>query len=228
MIVGGLAGAIIYTLHTYRVQTVYVEGNVHYTKEEIQEIVMSGPLGDNSRYLSWKYKNKGIKDIPFVDVMDVTILAPDSIKIIVYEKALAGYVSYLDTLFYFDKDGYVIESSSVKTVGVPQIAGLSFDSIVIGEALPVEDPEIFDKVLDITKMLNKYELAADKIYFQPSGKITIYFGAVKVALGDEPQWLEDKMMRLPVFLENLEGKSGTLQMETYVEKGEYSFKPDNQ
>ena len=65
-----VAGAVGYVKRTYTVRTVYVEGNVHYTEEEIKAIVMSGPLGDNSLYLSLKYKNKGIEGIPFVDVVD--------------------------------------------------------------------------------------------------------------------------------------------------------------
>ena len=121
----------------------------------------------------------------------------------------------------------MVESSSVRTVGVPQITGLTFDSVVLGEMLPVEDQEIFDTIFDITKLLNKYELTADKIYFHASRELTLYFGDVKVALGNEPQWLEDKVMLLPVFLETLADKSGTLQMEVYEESnGRYSFKPE--
>ncbi len=150
-----VAGAVGYVKRTYTVQTVYVEGNVHYTEEEIKAIVMSGPLGDNSLYLSLKYKNKGIEGIPFVDVVDVDILSPDTVKIIVYEKSLTGCVRYLDTYIYFDRDGYVVESSGIRTVGVPQIMGLQFDYIVTGEKLPVENEEIFNSILDITQLLQK-------------------------------------------------------------------------
>ncbi len=143
-----VAGAVGYVKRTYTVRTVYVEGNVHYTEEEIKAIVMSGPLGDNSLYLSLKYKNKGIEGIPFVDVVDVDILSPDTVKIIVYEKSLTGCVRYLDTYIYFDRDGYVVESSGIRTVGVPQIMGLQFDYIVTGEKLPVENEEIFNSILD--------------------------------------------------------------------------------
>lgn len=221
------AGAVGYVRKTYTIQTVYVEGNVHYTEEEIKAIVMSGPLGDNSLYLSLKYKNKGIEGIPFVDVVDVDILSPDTIKIIVYEKSLTGCVRYLDTYIYFDRDGYVVESSGIKTVGVPQIMGLQFDYMVTGEKLPVQNEEIFNSILNITQMLQKYELASDKIYFNKSGEITLYFGQVKVSLGNEPVWLEDKLMILPGLLANLEGKSGTLQMQTYdADSGKYVFKPE--
>ncbi|MGN0168284.1 MAG: cell division protein FtsQ/DivIB [Acetatifactor sp.] len=220
-------GGGYYIRNTYTVRTVYVEGNVHYTEDEIKDIVMDGVLGDNSLYLSLKYRNKGIEGIPFVDVMDVSVLAPDTIKITVYEKMLTGYVKYLDTYMYFDKDGYVVESSSVRTAGVPQITGLEFDHIVLGEALPVENSDVFDSILNITKLLKKYALSSDKIYFSKSGDITVYFDEVKVALGNDTTTLEDKLMLLPELLPSLEGRNGTLQMQTYDESGgKYTFKPE--
>lgn len=227
MLLAAILGVGYYVLDTYTIQTVYVEGNVHYTEDEVKSIVMDGMLGDNSLYLSMKYKNKGVENIPFVDVMDVTILAPDTIKITVYEKALAGFIKYLDTYMYFDKDGYVVENSGVKTVGVPQITGLEFSHVVLGERLPVDNEAVFNEILEITKLLNKYKLMADKIYFHSGGEVTIYFGDIKVALGNEESTLEDKIMLLPEFLSKLEGKSGTLQMEKYdAGSGKFTFKPD--
>lgn len=227
LVLAAVLGTGYYIASTYTVNTVYVEGNVHYTEDEIKAIVMEGPLGNNSLYLSMKYKNKGIEGIPFVDVMDVTILAPDTVRITVYEKVLTGYVKYLGTYLYFDKDGYVVESSSVKTAGVPQITGLDFEHVAVGKALPVEDPEIFGSILNVTKLLEKYKLNSEKIYFQKSGDIIVYFGDVRVALGHDDSTLEDKLMLLPEWLPNLEGMSGTLRMETYVENGgRYTFQPD--
>lgn len=222
-----LLGGGYYIKTTYTVSTVYVEGNVHYTEDEIKDIVMSGFLGDNSLYLSLKYWNKGIEGVPFVDTMDVKVLAPDTIKIIVYEKVLTGYVRFMDTYMYFDKDGYVVESSSIRTAGVPQVTGLKFDHVVVGQALPVEDKDIFNKILNVTKLLNKYELKADKLYFNRAGEVTVYFGEVKVALGSESLAMEDKLMLLPELLPSLEGKKGTLQMNTQSEgDGRYTFKPE--
>lgn len=222
-----LWGAGYSFLRTYTVRNVYVEGNVHYTEDEIKEIVMAGPLGHNSLYLSLKYKNKGIQGIPFVDVMDVSILSPDTIRVTVYEKALIGYVKDLDAYMYFDKDGYVVESSSMSTAGVPQILGLSFDHMVVGEPLPVENPEVFSRILNVTKLLEKYELDAESIYFHRSGDVTLYFGQVKVALGNDGAALEDKLMLLPKLLESLEGKRGTLQMQSNPQSGgRYTFQPE--
>jgi cell division protein FtsQ len=189
---------------------------------------MDGVFGHNSLYLAMKYKNRSVENIPFLDAMDVTVLAPDTIKITVYEKALAGYVKYMNTYVYFDKDGYVVESSSIRTAGIPQVTGLSFDYVVLGQPLPVKEEykDVFGTILELTKLLNKYELSADRIYFHSDSEITLYFGDAKVALGSETDKLEDKIMCLPNMLPNLQGLSGTLQMETYNDKGEYTFKPE--
>ena len=50
-----LIGGYEYIIHNYTITTVYVEGNVHYTNEEIMEMVMGGRYGNNSLFLSMKY-----------------------------------------------------------------------------------------------------------------------------------------------------------------------------
>ena len=216
-VIAVVLGVSYYFLDTYTIKTVYVEGNIHYTEDEIKEMVMEGAMGNNSLFLSMKYKNKGVENIPFVDVMNVEILSPDTIKIMVYEKALAGYIEFLDTYIYFDRDGYVVESSGIKTAGVPQIAGLNFDYAVLGQRLPVADEEVFESIMTITKLLGKYELSSDKIYFRSGDEIVLFFGDIKVALGKAID-LEDKIMAIPTFLEGLEGKRGTLRLENYSEE----------
>ncbi|MDE7258179.1 MAG: FtsQ-type POTRA domain-containing protein, partial [Lachnospiraceae bacterium] len=151
-----LVGGYEYIIQNYTVTTVYVEGNVHYTNEEIIEMVMGGRLGSNSLFLSLKYKDKGMEDIPFIQTMDVEIEAKDTIRIIVYEKALAGYVSYLGRYVYFDKDGIVVETSTEETEGIPQVTGLSFDHVILHEPLPVEKTDVFDEILNITQQLERY------------------------------------------------------------------------
>lgn len=221
-----LCGIIYYILSVYTVKNVYVDGNVHYTNEEISDIVMAGKLGNNSLYLSIKYKNKGITDVPFLDAIDVNIVSPDTIRITVYEKALAGYVEYLGRYMYFDKDGTVVESSNIKTKGIPQISGLSFDYVVLAKQLPVEDESIFNQILNYTQLLTKYNLAADKIYFAPDGQVSVSFGNVLAALG-KGENVDRKIMLLPSLLPDLEGKSGTLRMENYSESNtNITFEPD--
>lgn len=221
-----LSAAIWYIVQNYKIKNVYVDGNVHYTDEEIMDIVMEGPLGDNSIYLSLKYKNKGIDNIPFVQTMDVAILSPDTIRITVYEKSLAGYVEYLGNYMYFDKDGTVVEASANKTAGIPQVTGLKFDYVVMYEPLPVEDKEVFEVILDMTQLLNKYSLSADRLYFDANREMTIYFQNVKAAVGSGEN-IDEKVMLLQSILPDLENKSGTIHLESYTEDTKnVTFEPD--
>lgn len=221
-----LVGGYEYIIHNYTVTTVYVEGNVHYTSEKIMEMVMGGRFGNNSLFLSLKYKDKGMEDIPFIQTMDVEIEAKDTIRIIVYEKALAGYVSYLGRYVYFDKDGIVVETSTEKTAGIPQVTGLSFDHVILHEPLPVEKTDVFDEILNITQQLERYSMSADRIYFDPEYQVTLMFGDAKVALGDD-RYIDEKIMKLQYILPDLLGKKGTLNMREYSEDTKsYSFEQD--
>ena len=217
-IVGTLLGGLMFiALRYYKVTTVYVEGNIHYNNEEIMDMVMTGTLGNNSLYLALKYKNKGVDNVPFVQTIDVKILSPDTIKITVYEKAMAGYIEYLGRYMYFDKDGIIVESSELQTPGVPQVSGLTFGYVVMHEKLPVENPEIFEDILDITQLLNKYEIQADKILFDKSMRKTLYFGEARVSLGSNDN-IGEKIMKLKAILPELSGKKGLLRMDNYSEE----------
>ena len=198
------------------IKTVTVEGNVHYSNDEIVAMVMKNRLDHNSVYLSMKYSKKGIEGIPFIEKMSVDILAPDAIKITVYEKAVAGYIEYLGKYMYFDKDGIIVETSDVKTAGIPQITGLQFDYVVLHEKLPIDNDTSFKSILDITQLLNKYEISIDKIYFDQNNQMTLYFENIRVRLGDISN-IDDKIMRLKAILPQLEGQKGILRMENYEE-----------
>jgi len=213
--VTALLAVFLFLLTHYTVRNVVVEGNKHYSASEIQAMVMTGYFGDNSLYLSLKYKNKEITGIPFIDTMDVIIVSKDTIKITVYEKSLAGYVEYLGRYLYFDNDGVVIEVAKVTTQGIPQVTGLTIDSFTLYEKLPVENDEIFQNVLTITKMLNKYDVICDKIQFDDDYNVTLGYGSVKVNIG-KLENLDEKLMQLPYILPSLEGESGTLDLQNYT------------
>ena len=88
--------------------------------------------------------------------------------------------------------------------------------MVLNEPLPVENDEIFKRILDITQLLNKYELMADKIFFDSSYDLTLFFDGIKVTLGSNSN-IDQKIIRLKNILPELEGKTGTIQMENYTE-----------
>lgn len=216
IIIALLVGGFYYFISTRSVKNVYVEGNVHYTQEEIKDMVMKGPLGNNSFYLSLKYRDKGVENIPFVDVMNVEVLSPDTIKIVVYEKSLAGYIEFMDSFMYFDKDGYMVETSNARTAGIPQVSGLKFEHVVLGEKIPVQNDDVFEIVMNITNLLDKYEISAEKIYFQSDMDIALYMGDLRILLGKATD-LEEKIMVIPTIISHLEDTAGVLHLENYTE-----------
>ena len=190
-------------------------------------MIMTGYFGDNSLYLSMKYKNKSIEDVPFVETMDVVVQSNDTIRIIVYEKALAGYVEYLGRYMYFDNEGVVVEASKVTTKGIPQVTGLNIDHVVLHEKLPVENSEIFQNILTITKLLNKYNVICDKIQFDSNYNVVLGYGGVKVNIGPLVN-LDEKMMQLPKILPSLEGEKGTLELQNYTaDRKSITFEREN-
>ena len=76
-----MLGILYFAFYYFTVKTVTVEGNVHYSDEEIQEMVLGGKLGRNSLYLTLKYRNKQIEDVPFIETMDVDIVSNNDLNV---------------------------------------------------------------------------------------------------------------------------------------------------
>ena len=211
-----LAGGIAYKYisDNYTVTNIYVTGNTHYTNEEIIDMVLDDKPSHNSLFLSLKYRNKSIEDIPFIEKVDVDIVSKDTIRINVYEKAIAGYFAHLGRYMYFDRDGIVVESSFETSDEVPEVMGLSFDYIIMYEKLPTPNEAIFEEILDITQLLSKYNLRADKIFFDSEYNVYLYFGGVEVSLGTR-DYIDEKIIQLQYILPELEGKNGILEMKDF-------------
>ena len=210
----------------FRVRQVTVTGNAYYTKEEVVDLLLDEGSLQNTLLVYLRYKYQEHPEIPFIDDFEVTMDSWQSLKIRVYEKNMVGYVRYLGQDVYFDKDGIVVESSTQELEGIPQISGVTFDSLAMHQPLSVEDPTIFDTILSITKLLTKYDLDPDEIRLQTrtcriqigaGGELFLQLGDVKVALGTGEN-LDEKISRLKQLEGDLKDKSGTLHMENYTDE----------
>lgn len=198
----------------FRVNQVKVTGNSYYTEEEIVNLVMGE--SKNSLYLVVFYDYLGGKEIPFVDNVEVSMISPGKIKIRVYEKKMIGYVEYMGANLYFDKDGTVVESSGEVLEGIPCIKGLKFDTLTLYQPLNVQNGEVFDKLLSMTQVTEKYDLAPDAITLKnDSTEIVLTFGNVRINLGTG-QNMDEKAARIKSLLPDLVDKSGVLHMEEYT------------
>ena len=220
---------VFYIADNYTVKNVVVDGNTHYTQKEIADMVITDKLCHNSMFLSMKYMNKSIEDVPFIEKIDVDIVSRDTVKINVFEKAVAGYIAYLGKYIYFDREGIVVECSSETTEDVPQVMGLNFDYITMHEKLPIDDAHqvVFGEILDITQLLNKYQLHADKIFFDSDFNVYLYFGGVEVNIGKN-DYIDEKIQQLQYQLPKLEGQTGILNLKDLNEDTKlFTFTPKN-
>ena len=208
------AVAVKYIADNYTVTNIYVTGNTHYTNDEIIDMVLQGRMSHNSMFLSMKYRDRSIEGVPFIEKMDVDIVSPDTIRINVYEKAVAGYIAYLGRYMYFDRDGIVVESSLEPSDTVPEVMGLSFNYCIMHERLPIENHQVFEEILDITQLLSKYQLNADRIFFDSEYNVYLYFDEIEVSLGTE-KFIDEKIIQLQYILPELAGKKGILEMKDF-------------
>jgi len=222
----GIAALIVVKVFT--VEKVVVTGNEHYENEMIEQWVLNDEYSWNTLYVYLKYRFQEPEQIPFVDTMEVTMQLPHTIEIQVYEKGIIGYV-YLNSLgqnAYFDKDGFVVETSSELIEGIPRISGMEVESVVLYEKLPIKGKSVLKNLLSLTQMLKKYELVPDNIIYGSDKSYTLEYGKVKVLLGTAENF-NDKILRLSYILPQLEGMSGKLHLESWTENTtDISFEKD--
>lgn len=98
---------------------------------------------------------------------------------------------------------------------VPCITGLTFESVALEEKLPVKDDSVFNTILGIARIVEKYDIMPDQVEFNDKYEITLYYGTIRVTLGVD-NLLEEKITRVAAILPKLTGKSGVLHMEDYT------------
>ena len=128
-----LAILFLIALKLFTVKKVVVEGNELYDQKTIEDAVLNDKYSWNSLYVYLKYKIKDTKKIPFIDTMSISLDSPHTLHISVYEKGMLGYIYIpgINENAYFDKDGFVVETSSDTVPGVPCIDGISCDKVVL-------------------------------------------------------------------------------------------------
>lgn len=216
-LIGAAVIAVIgLVLFSLQIKTVEVKGNHQYAKEEIIDLVMSDPLDYHTVYYYGKNRLKKHRQIPFIEDYQIVFHSWSEIDIIVYEKSIVGYVSYMGNYMYFDKDGIVVESSSEKLDDVPEIGGLQFGHIVLYQKLPVIDESIFNDILNLTQILSNYDFQVDKIQYDDYKHAVLYIDDIDVILGDN-QYINEKITLLSDTLGSLQGMSGILQLDSYDE-----------
>ena len=224
VIAGVIAIGLICLFTCFKIDTIEVTGNKHYSKEQIKKYVLSEGYINNTVLLMLKNKVRPIEDVPFVAKIDIEYVNAHKITVTVYEKALAGCVEYMNEYVYFDQDGYVLEISPTKIEDTPCITGMHFESMELHEKLPIKDKTRFKLILKMTQLISKYKLSIDSIQFTSENEIVMQYQSIRIELGDGSD-LEHQLLDLGEMLKALDGQKGTLDLKDFdTASGNASFK----
>jgi hypothetical protein len=66
----------------------------------------------------------------------------------------------------------------------------------------------------VTQLIDKNSLTIDRIRYDSNNNIILYKDDIKIIIGDDEK-LEDKLMNLGNILDEIQGKSGVLDLSNY-------------
>ena len=209
---------VLVAINAFRVKKVVVEGNELYDQSVIEKAVLNDQYSWNSLYVFFKYKFVDTEQIPFIDTMEISLKDPQTLYIMVYEKGMMGYI-YIPGISenaYFDKDGFVVETSSDEIENVPLIKGIECNEVVLYEKLPIKEEQL-KKILLLTQALKRSDLVPKSITYGGANEPVLSYGKIQVTVGDI-SLLTQKVERIAAIMPSLKGKKGMLHLENWTEE----------
>ena len=214
LLVAGIRG-----FNNYRLKDITVDGLSRYTKEEFLQKLDSEFLFAITPIYCLQDSLKQ-KEIPFIEKYEIDYIDNHAARIIVHEKRITGCVVVMGRYMFFDKDGIIVETSSIRLDGIPVITGLKFNEIVLYQKLNVQKQKIFDTILELTRLIELNEIRVQEVSFDSNYEVTLYLDNVTVLFGKRTSY-DEQMNALGKILESLQGRTGTLDMRNYTkENGE--------
>lgn len=178
-----VAAGLILFAGVFRTEQITVEGLSYYSEEEFLTKISGETARKNTLLFRYEqFRNEEVR-VPYIERYDVKIEGKNVIRIQVYEKILVGCVKVMGQYLYFDKDGYVTESTVERLPNVPLVKGLEFDRIVLYEKLKIQKDELYDVILNITKLVREYDVPAQCIIFNGKGEVELEVLENSVSLG---------------------------------------------
>jgi cell division protein FtsQ len=208
---------ILFVYNYFKIQKINVIGAKYYTQEQIIDKIIIDPLDKNSLFLYLKFSYFEFEPIPFIQKINIVRVSNHEINLEVYEKPLIACIKYMSQYVYFDKDGIILESSSDQLEDIPFINGVDFDKFTLFEKLKVEDEEIFDVILNLSQLIQRYEIEIDSIEFDKKKEVTLIMDDISVYLGKNSIY-DSQLANLSKVLPQAKEKhiKGIVDMRNYV------------
>lgn len=151
-VIMGLASALLMLLFApiFNISSVEVMGSTRYTPEKIKEIsgIVPGQNGFRKLKLTPKAilelrlldSEEKVNELPYVKSCTVSLVFPSGVSIKVLERQPAAFIRYLDNYLTVDNEGYVLEASHERPIGVlKEVRGIEFTKYTLGDQLEASD-----------------------------------------------------------------------------------------
>lgn len=224
-----IAVAAAVLLGLFRIHTVELYGSSRYEPDQIKNDLITDFWTENTLYFAWKYR-EAVSDpkAPYLESIQAKVLTPGKVRLTVKEKTLTGYVQYAGNNVYFDRDGEVLEITDSVYGDVPLVTGVTMGEPVLYQRLPMENAAQMGAMLKIAALLTQEGFMPDNISFDENLNITLTIDGITVKLGQN-DYLDEKVANLVNIYPQIQGKTGTLNMDSFTGKNEdISFLPSDE
>ena len=156
----------------YADEKVTISGSDRYTPQQIENILFSGRWGNNTILALINDKTKPQTD-PFVEDYKIVFMVLLKVEVIVYDKSIVGYVSYMSSYMYFDREGIIVEKLYELPSGIHRSQVWNLDALFV-QTSSCKGIRKYLKILNLTQQLSVYNIQVDRIRFSISGQPSLY------------------------------------------------------
>ncbi len=199
-----------------KLKNITVEGVTRYTPEEFCDILGCDGIYGNTLVFWLKNKLRKRNDIPFVEKYTVTMIDRNTVAVRVYENEIMGCVNVMGSYFCFDRNGFITESVAERPEGVPCVTGLEYSEVVVFRQLNIQKQSLFEVIMEITKLLRKYDIPMNEINFGAGNEVTLYGNNLKVLLGKSKEY-DSKIAALGAVYNDASEIGGIIDLRNYSE-----------
>lgn len=200
---------------TFNIDNINVQTGINVSKEEILSKT-EHVKGINTFKVGTKSLEKVIETIPYVKSCDIKRVLPNSLGITYEERKPYAIIKYLESYVIMDKYGYVLEikkENDMKELTI--IYGVDAEEYVAGNVLDGVARLKYENVaylLETVKHVD-FEYGISEINYQDTENLIISIKDVdiEVEYGTiEKDKLNEKMIYLNEMIKSIEGKKGTI------------------
>lgn len=206
---------ILAAILLFHIRKIEVTGIQSLTQQEVEAWIKCDKLSNNALYVLAKSRVYPDKPLPMMRNVKISLKNPWTLSVAVKEKKILGGILVDGEYAYFDEEAVVLKKQSDQIPGVPIIEGVEVGKAKIYRKISVENRKLFSYVLQTGELLEKWEIAPDKIVFSGMD-VSLYFGELCFQIGDKN--FNDRIAQIGPICEKLQGQRGTVHLEKFTDQ----------